>query len=74
MGLGLTIAYSIIKAHKGIITVDSVPGKGTTFSFYLPKAKDRNVTRRKEGQHSRLRRTVPREYSSWTTTARFAWC
>jgi PAS domain S-box-containing protein len=47
-GLGLTIAYSIIKAHKGIITVDSVLGKGTTFSFYLPKAKDRTSPEEKK--------------------------
>jgi two-component system, cell cycle sensor histidine kinase and response regulator CckA len=38
-GLGLTIAYSIIKAHKGAITVDSEVGKGSVFSFYLPVAK-----------------------------------
>jgi PAS domain S-box-containing protein len=48
-GLGLTIAYSIIKAHKGIITVDSVPGKGTAFSFYLPAAKDRAAPEEKKG-------------------------
>jgi len=37
-GLGLTIAYSIVKAHKGMLTVESAVGKGTTFSFYLPVA------------------------------------
>lgn len=35
-GLGLTSAYSIIKKHGGYIHVDSVPGKGTLFEFYLP--------------------------------------
>ncbi len=35
-GLGLTIAYSIVKGHKGMLVVDSQQGKGTTFSFYLP--------------------------------------
>ncbi len=35
-GLGLAIAYTIIKKHGGLITVDSVPGKGATFSIYLP--------------------------------------
>jgi PAS domain S-box-containing protein len=38
-GLGLTIAYSIIKSHKGFIAVDSQMGKGTVFSFFLPVAK-----------------------------------
>ncbi len=36
MGLGLTICYSIIKSHDGLMTVDSVMGEGTTFHIYLP--------------------------------------
>ncbi len=35
-GLGLSSAYSIIKNHGGLITVDSEYGKGTTFIIYLP--------------------------------------
>ena len=38
-GLGLTTAYSIIKRHKGHITVDSQIGYGTTFNVYLPTSK-----------------------------------
>ncbi len=37
-GLGLNIALSIAKAHKGEITVKSPPGKGTTFTVILPLA------------------------------------
>jgi signal transduction histidine kinase len=37
MGLGLTICREIIRAHRGQITVDSEPGKGTRFTFTLPK-------------------------------------
>ena len=35
-GLGLTSAYSIVKNHDGVITVDSQLYQGTTFSVYLP--------------------------------------
>jgi two-component system NtrC family sensor kinase len=35
-GLGLSISYAIIQEHEGRITVDSEPGKGSTFSIYIP--------------------------------------
>ena len=38
-GIGLSIVKSIIHAHHGTISVDSVYGKGTTFTITLPKNK-----------------------------------
>jgi len=36
-GLGLPIVQGIISRHGGKITVDSVPGAGTTFTVVLPR-------------------------------------
>ncbi len=35
-GLGLAVAYSIIKNHSGLLTVESEVGKGATFTILLP--------------------------------------
>jgi PAS domain S-box-containing protein len=46
-GLGLTTAYSIVKRHGGHIYVETDPGKGSVFIFFLPvstRTGDKNDT------------------------------
>jgi signal transduction histidine kinase len=50
-GLGLTVCKYIVEAHLGVISAKSVFGKGSEFSFYIPKdliKKDGEVRRASE--------------------------
>ncbi len=38
-GLGLAIVQRAVDAHRGMVLLDTTPGKGTTFTVYLPAAR-----------------------------------
>ncbi|MFW5770151.1 MAG: response regulator [Spirochaetota bacterium] len=46
-GLGLSMVYSIVNQHGGFIDVESVQGKGSVFSIYIPELKEAGVTSEK---------------------------
>ncbi len=49
-GLGLAVTFSIIKKHKGHITVQSKIGEGTTFTVYLPALENAQIEAQEDEQ------------------------
>ena len=52
-GLGLSTVLGIVEEAGGYVTVDSLPGRGSTFSIYLPVAAEAEASERSEPQRER---------------------
>ncbi|HEB70813.1 MAG TPA: PAS domain-containing hybrid sensor histidine kinase/response regulator [Desulfobulbus sp.] len=39
-GLGLSVVHGIVNDHGGAVTVQSIPGEGSSFTVYLPRIPD----------------------------------
>jgi len=78
-GLGLPVVHRAIEAHRGVVFVDSMVGKGTRFTIVLPLTQDEEQGRgtrdegrakRKSSSVVRIRNTPVRPTPTRTTTVR----
>jgi two-component system, cell cycle sensor histidine kinase and response regulator CckA len=51
-GMGLSTVLGIVRSHHGFIRVESRPGKGSTFSVYLPLAEGKKTDTERFHRHN----------------------
>lgn len=51
MGLGLSIARTLVEAHGGAISADNAPGRGAVFRVELPLTRNTKSSRRSRHEH-----------------------
>lgn len=49
-GLGLAIVQHVVRAHKGKVTVDSEPGKGSAFTVLIPAGVPKHAKNARKGE------------------------
>jgi signal transduction histidine kinase/CheY-like chemotaxis protein len=56
-GLGLSIVYSIVRAHDGFMSIESTPNKGTSVALYFPISKVASKDTELQNRKSNLNQT-----------------
>lgn len=59
-GLGLAIVQHVVRAHKGKVTVDSEPGKGSAFTVLIPTGIPRPTNSTRKGEIVKVATATPR--------------